>query len=341
VVGTPAAPTSVGYSYTDRKSPIAYSEQASLEINRDIGHGLTVGAGYLFVAAHHLLRSTLGNLCPVQGISSGPYPCDAAGSPPPGYPAGKNYYSGVPRYPAGLICCNDLTGNSAYHGGTLQLTQATGKHFRINANYTLSHTLDDGTFATFISVPEDVFRRGLERATSNQDARHRFVSNFTLTGPSTGYLRDFLLSNIVTLQSPRPFTLFVGFDANNDLIPAADRVGNLSRNTYRGDSLKTWDIRLARTLRLPKEGVRLEVAADAFNILNRQNVDEVVGVYGTYNICGGQLPRQYKDSASQMIQAGQVGSCPAAGPPEPNPLFGTPRTMFNPRQFQLSMKLLF
>ncbi|HLQ78328.1 MAG TPA: hypothetical protein VK210_13295, partial [Terriglobia bacterium] len=207
--------------------------------------------------------------------------------------------------------------------------------------YTLSHTLDDGTFATFISVPEDVFRRGLERATSNQDARHRFVSNFTFTGPPTGYLRNFLLSNIVTLQSPRPFTLFVGFDANNDLIPAADRVGNLSRNTYKGDSMKTWDIRLARTMHLPREGMRLELAADAFNLLNRQNVDEVVGVYGTYNLCGGLQPKQYKDAASLAIQAGQVGSCPVAGPPEPNPGFGTPRTMFNPRQFQLSMKLLF
>src|SRR5437016_2576291 len=87
-----SAPTSVGYSYTDRHSPIPYSEQASLEINREIGRGFTIGAGYLFVAAHHLLRSTLGNLCPVQGISSGPYPCPPAsafGSPPPGYPAGK------------------------------------------------------------------------------------------------------------------------------------------------------------------------------------------------------------------------------------------------------------
>jgi hypothetical protein len=26
------------------------------------------------------------------------------------------------------------------------------------------------------------------------------------------------------------------------------------------------------------------------------------------------------------IQKGQVGGCPAAGPPVPNPLFGTPRT---------------
>jgi len=339
-----SAPTSVGYSYTDRHSPIPYSEQASLEINREIGRGFTIGAGYLFVAAHHLLRSTLGNLCPVQGISSGPYPCPPAsafGSPPSGYPAGKNFYSGIPRYPAGLICCNDLTGNSVYHGGTLQVNKTASKYMNLNASYTLSHTLDDGTFATFISVPEDVFRRGLERATSNQDARHRFVTNFSLFGPSNTFLRNFTLSNIVILQSPRPFTLFVGFDANKDLIDVSDRVGNLARNTYEGDSFKTWDIRLTRSINLPREGTRLELAADAFNLLDRANVDEVVGVYGTYNVCGGRLPRQYKDAASRAIQAVQVGGCPAAGPPVPNPLVGTPRTMFNPRQLQMSVKLLF
>jgi hypothetical protein len=341
VVGTPSAPTTVGYSYTDRHSPIPYSEQASLEISREIGRGFTIGTGYLFVAAHHLLRSTLGNLCPVEGISGGPYPCAPAGPPLPGYPSGKNYYSGVPRYPAGLICCNDLTGNSVYHGGTLQVSKTAGRYLNLNANYTLSHTLDDGTFATFISVPEDVFRRGRERATSNQDARHRFVANFSLAGGSNGVLRNFQLSNIVILQSPRPFTLFVGFDANNDLIPAADRVGNLSRNTYKGDSFQSWDIRLSRAINLPRERGRLELAVDAFNLLNRANVDEVVGVYGTYNLCGGQQPRQYKDAPSQAIQAGQVGSCPAAGPPVPNPLFGSPRTMFNARQMQLSVKLLF
>jgi hypothetical protein len=228
-----------------------------------------------------------------------------------------------------------------YHGGTLQVTKTAGKYASLNANYTLSHTLDDGTFATFISVPQDVFRRGLERATSNQDARHRLVSNFSLFGPSNTFLRNFVLSNIVTLQSPRPFTLFVGFDANNDLIPAADRVGNLARNTYKGDSFQSWDIRLSRTIHFESDKAKMELAIDAFNLLNRSNVDEINPVYGTYNLCGGLLPTQYKDAASRSIQAGQVGGCPAAGPPSPSPLFGTPRTMFNPRQLQMSMKLMF
>jgi hypothetical protein len=133
-------PDSSRIQYTDRKSPIAYSEQASLEINRDIGHGFTVGAGYMFVAAHHLLRSTLGNLCPVQGVSGGAYPCAAAGPPPPGYPTGKNYYSGVPRYPAGLICCNDLTGIcvSRRHFAS---EQERGQVFHHQRQLHASHTL--------------------------------------------------------------------------------------------------------------------------------------------------------------------------------------------------------
>jgi hypothetical protein len=117
-------------------------------------------------------------------------------------------------------------------------------------------------------------------------------------------------------------------------------VGNLSRNTYKGDSLQTWDVRISRTFHLGDQ-TKLEAAADAFNVLNRQNVDEVVSVYGTYNFCGAGQPREYKDATSLAIQAGQVGGCPVAGPPVPNPLFGTPRTMFNPRQIQFSLKLLF
>ena len=125
-----ALPTSVGYSYTDRHSPIPYSEQANIEIDREIGHGFTIGVGYLFVAAHHLLRSTLGNVCPVREFRPDRIPAPRRERLPPYrraiLPANRTY-SGIPRYPAGLICCNDLTGNSAYHGGTLAAEQNRGQ----------------------------------------------------------------------------------------------------------------------------------------------------------------------------------------------------------------------
>jgi hypothetical protein len=85
------------------------------------------------------------------------------------------------------------------------------------------------------------------------------------------------------------------------------------------------------------------VALDMFNSFNRPNVNEVTSVYGTYNYCG-QVPVRYKDAASLNIQTNPtsfIGSCPAAGPPFPNTAFGAPRVMFNPRQFQLSLKYSF
>jgi hypothetical protein len=56
----------------------------------------------------------------------------------------------------------------------------------------------------------------------------------------------------------------------------------------------------------------------------------------------GAVPKQYKDAASTAIRQGQV-TCPQGngGAPFPNPLFGTPRTMFNPRQLQFQAKFSF
>jgi hypothetical protein len=251
---------------------------------------------------------------------------------------------GNPLYTnGGLLYFTDNSGNSVYHGLTLQVNKRAGHYVTLNANYTFSHTLDDGTFTTFVSTPQDLYRRDLERATSNQDVRHRFVGNFTLEGPQHTFLRNFELSSIVTVQSPRPFTLFVGFDANGDTNPVTDRVGYAPRNSYQGDNLRSVDLRLSRTFHLTKiaERMTMETAVDAFNLFNRPNVDEVTSVYGTYNFCNGLVPVRYKDSVSQMIEAGQVGGCPLAGPPVPNPLFGGPRTMLNPRQLQASIKFSF
>ena len=103
------------------------------------------------------------------------------------------------------------------------------------------------------------------------------------------------------------------------------------------------DLRISQYFKF-REKQRIDVALDIFNSFNRPNVNEVTSVYGTYNFCGGQVPTRYKDAASLQIQTDPnsfIGSCPAAGPPFPNPIFGAPRTMFNPRQFQMSVKYSF
>jgi hypothetical protein len=309
-----------GGTAVDRNLLPPYSEQTSLEVDREVVKGLTLSLGYMFVAGHHLVRPIDLNVGPPIGQEPG---------------TGKDIYAFAirdPNIPAppfgspgtnGIFYFTDSTGNSAYHGMTFQVIEKASKYFQLNANYTLSKTLDDGTFVTFVSTPQSNAQRNLERAYSNQDARHRFVANFVADAPQQWtFLRNFELSSIVTLQSGRPFTMFVGFDANNDGNPVTDRVGPSARNTYRGDMLETVDMRLSRAIHL-KESKQLNLSVDAFNLLNRANVDEVFSVYGAPDFIG-PVPRHFGDNT---IAA--------------NPSFGSPRTVFNPRQLQFAAKFTF
>jgi hypothetical protein len=309
-----------GGTAVDRNLRSPYTEQTSLEIDRSVGKGLTISAGYMFVAGHKLVRPIDLNVGPPVGVQPG---------------TGKDIYAfairdpNIPAPPAGspgtngIFYFTDSTGNSVYHGLTLQAIEKAGKYFSMNANYTFSHTLDDGTFVTFVSTPQSNAQRNLERANSNQDARHRFVANFVAEAPQSTFLRYFQLSSIVTLQSARPFTLFVGFDANNDGNPVTDRVGNSPRNSYRGDTLETVDLRLARAVHLGEHKL-LNLSVDAFNLFNHTNIDEVFSVYGAPDFIPGQAPRHFGDGISG-----------------PSGAVGAPRTAFNSRQFQLAAKFVF
>ncbi len=376
LVGPCPPACTVGAGGMDRNhSKVPYAEQASLEIDRQIGNNFTFDVGYLMVQAHRLvLGNGLNTSCPV-GTSKPQNPGAGGGAPQnsntgaqgwlnpdgtisdcvgtPQLLAGKPYFTGNEFSNGGFLDYNNSIVNAIYHGLTLQAIERMGKYFSLNANYTYSHIIDDGNFTTFINLPQNQFDNRSERGNSNQDVRHRFVANFTANTPSRGsaFSRDWELSSIITIQSGRPFTMFVGGDANGDTNPVTDRVGLSGRNSYVGQPLRTWDMRISRAFTLT-EKMRMSLMFDAFNVLNRQNIDEVFSVYGSPIFCG-PVPQRFGDAASLQAQAGQA-VCPAftpppgvtppatfAVPPTANPLFGTPRTMLNPRQLQFAMKLTF
>jgi len=242
--------------------------------------------------------------------------------------------AGLQTMSSGLEDYNNDVANAVYHGGTLSVMERI-KNFNLTANYTYSHTIDNGNFTTFINLPVNQFDYAAERSNSNQDARHRLVTNFTATGPeSQWWTRHFTLSSIITLQSGRPFTMFYGANTFNDVAGGAtDRVGGapvaghcastatcdtvIGRNTYVGDPLYAWDLHLGRFFQLT-ERMKLDISVDAFNLLNRSNVDEVTSVYGSPVFCGGAngatpvIPRHYRDATSHFIQSGSGGgiTCP-------------------------------
>jgi len=364
-------------------SKIPYAEQASAEIDRQIGGGLSVNLAYLFVSAHRLVRGNninvpcpLGTTDPSQdsgeasvngpdyaNVDPGTWPLApvpifpdavpgllnpngsfskcASGTPVLGtgalaglgpWFAGAGPSSGLQSMSYGLLDYNNGVANANYNGGTLTVIERVS-NFNLTANYTYSHTIDNGNFTTFINLPPNQFDYASERANSNQDARHRLVTNFTATGPEHSFARHFILSSIITLQSGRPFTIFYGSNTLNDVAGGAtDRVGGdavpgnhcdttstcqtmIPRNTYIGDPLYSWDFHLSRYFQI-KENMKLELSVDAFNLLNRPNVDEVTSVYGSPVFCGtpAAIPRHYRDAVSRAIQAG-AGSqaCPLGG----------------------------
>ena len=140
--------------------------------------------------------------------------------------------------------------------------------------------------------------------------------------------RNFMLSTILTLESPHRFTKFAGFDANGDVFGVNDRVGIEPRNTFVGESLKTLDLRLARSFSID-ERTKLEFIAESFNLFNTLNVRFFNTTYGAEDFCPFNPPA----AGCVARSTNREGS--------PNPAYGTPRAIFNPRQMQFAVRLSF
>jgi hypothetical protein len=184
-----------------------------------------------------------------------------------------------------------------------------------------------------VLIPQDSQNFGKERALSSDDVRNRLVLNGTLTTPKTlnAFARDFEVGLIASIQSPMRFTKFAGFDANGDIFGNNDRVGIEGRNTFLGDNFRSVDVRLGRKFPF-QEKRSFEVFAEAFNLSNTLNVRFFNTVYGAADFC------PFNSTATAF-------GCPAtpSGLREgsPNPLYGTPRAVNNPRQIQLAVKFNF
>jgi len=223
----------------------------------------------------------------------------------------------------------DSRWNSVYDGLLVNFNKRISHHFGMGVSYTWSKGIDDGPNPSFVLIPQDSLHLERERAISADHTPHRFVLNGTWVGPEkvNPIVNGFQLSTIVTLETAHYFTKFAGFDANGDVFGNNDRVGIEPRNTFKGDSNQTVDLRLSRTFNVT-EKVKLEGLVEAFNLLNKVNIRFFNTAYGAADFCpvGG---------------AAVCGPGPFFKEGSPNPSYGTPRAVFNPRQVQLALRLTF
>lgn len=137
-----------------------------------------------------------------------------------GYPKGF----GAP-VPFNSVDAQLSTGNSWYNAVTFNLSKRFSRGFELLSSYTFSHSIDDSTDLQSPLEPQDSRFPFLERANSDNDQRHRWVTSAVFQSGSAksgdGVLKhffgDFTLSPIVELSSGRPFNVITGEDTRLDL----------------------------------------------------------------------------------------------------------------------------
>jgi len=248
----------------------------------------------------------------------------------PGIPGSR---SAAPGFPTLYAVYFEATSrwDSQYDGLLINVNRRLARNFSYGLSYTWSKSIDDGPNPSFVLIPQDSQNFRAERALSSDDVRNRLVLNGTVTTPKTWnpFGRDFLVSLIATVQSPQRFTKFAGFDANGDIFGNNDRVGIEPRNTFVGDDYRSVDLRVSRTLRF-QEKRSLELIGEVFNLSNTLNVRFFNTVYGASDFCPFNPAANGCPATPSGLREGS-----------PNPLYGTPRAVNNPRQIQLAVKFSF
>jgi Carboxypeptidase regulatory-like domain/TonB dependent receptor len=272
--------------------------QASLNLERELAERFAGGISYMYVHGQNLIRARDVNL---------PAPVDV--TYPVYDDSGINFlgaYYDIPSFSTWQItrsmtcpfppCINplarpisqlgainqfDSAASSVYQGLTVSLHRrmTSGLYFRMA--YTFAHSYDDGQDALVAGRPVTVqnsYSTAAERGPSATDQRHRFVLS-AIEAPTpfgrdhallSKLFNDWKIAGVLTIGSGRPVDAKVFGDPNRDGNSFNDRLPGYGRNAFLGPDYATTDLRLTRRLYL-RPRLKLELVAEAFNALNRDN----------------------------------------------------------------------
>src|SRR5262249_11605011 len=93
------------------------------------------------------------------------------------------------------------------------------------------------------------------------------------------------VTGIFNAQSGEPYSALVSSDLNGDGNSRTDRAPGFGRNTFNMPAIIAFDPRVSRTIRF-SERARLQLIAEAFNVLNHQNI---TGVRNTFFAFGSTV----------------------------------------------------
>ena len=231
----------------------AYSRQAGLELEQQLGEHSTVSMGYQYTRGVSLIISVNQNVptCAAVGTNNGCRPNSAYGN--------NSQYS--------------PSAESSYHGLHVSFVQRPASWGFYRVSYTLSKAMDNvGEF--FFSSPIDPFDLLKDWGRSDDDQRHRLVMNGAVNGGG------FQLSGMLQYYSALPFNITSGATtvqgtAGRPIVNGAF----IERNAGVGPDFFSASARVSRSFRLG-DRVRVEALAEGFNLTNRENVVALNGNFG-------------------------------------------------------------
>ncbi len=260
--------------------------------------------------------------------------------------------------------------NSWYNSAAFSVRKPFSNGVEILANYTWAHTDDagqsgapngtfNGTDSPIIPFAEGHRQgRGAEYSRSDIDQRGRFVgtllavTKLPIGNRYAAYATNgWELSGTVTAQTGFPVTGFINGSIASPLagdggISGAQVTSGTgyrvpdqiaTRNSFKGPGVHNTDARIARQFPFFREGMRFEIAAEAFNLANHRNI---LGVNtSAYNYTAPTAATTANPNPACNV-AQFSGGCFA-----PNPTFYTPTstssTIYGPRQLQFLGRLYF
>lgn len=280
--------TLVNLTTMDRNLQNAYSRQASVEIERQVGSRGTASVGYSYVRGLNLIMSVNQNVptCVAAGTNNGCRPISTY--------ANHSQYSSIAE--------------SNYHGLHLSFASRAAARGYYRVSYTLSQSMNN-VGENFFSSPIDPFDLMKDWGRSDDDQRHRFVVsgglNTSMAPAETAWERvthGFQMSAILQAYSALPFNITSGVTTIQGTAGRPVVNGEfIDRNAGVGSDFFALNVRLNRQIRFGR--TRVEGIAEVFNLTNRRNA-----LTRNTNFGAGAYPANPSPTFNQITAVGEPRS---------------------------------
>jgi hypothetical protein len=254
----------------------AYSRQASIEVEQQLGQRTTLSAGYQYTRGVELIIQVNQNVptCVAVGTNNGCRPVSLY--------ANNSQYS--------------PSASSAYHGLHVSLIERPAAWGSFRVSYTLSKAMDNVS-EFFFSSPVDPFDINKDWGRSDDDQHHRLV----LSGVANAY--GFQVSGLLQYYSSLPFNITSGVTtiqgtAGRPIVNGAF----IERNAGDGPDFFSVGARVSRSFHVGGR-TQIEALAEGFNLTNRQNNVAINGNFGA-----GAYPTNPSSTFGQVTAVGDPRS---------------------------------